>query len=290
MPDELITPTSTRITTTGPSIVLHDWGGEGSPTLLSHPTGFHGRCWAPVATALVRARRRVWSLDFRGHGDSDRDPHGYSWHGFADDVAAAVDHLGVAGAPGFLGVGHSKGGAALLLAEIDAPGTFERLWCFEPIVLPTDDEIPPNADNPLSKGARKRRDQWDSVEEAIESYASRPPLDVLRADALRAYVEYGLRRRNDGGFELKCRPEDESDVYSMGFSHGAYRRIGTIACPVVVACGEHTDAITPKLAEQLVARLPHGRVEVMGGLGHFGPMEGPDAVAASILRFAADAV
>jgi pimeloyl-ACP methyl ester carboxylesterase len=29
-------------------------------------------------------------------------------------------------------------------------------------------------------------------------------------------------------------------------------------------------------------RLPHGRAEVMAGLGHFGPLQEPTAVAASI--------
>ncbi|HEX2737730.1 MAG TPA: alpha/beta hydrolase [Acidimicrobiia bacterium] len=270
------------------SLALHDWGGDGPPTLLAHPTGFHGRAWAPVAELLVAAGRRVWSFDFRGHGDSDRSAEGYSWHGFADDVLAVVDDLGIAGAPGLVGVGHSKGGTALMLAEMREPGTFPKLWCFEPIFFPTDDELPPHRDNPLTKGALKRRADWGSVEEAIESYSSRPPLNVLRADALRAYVEYGLRRQADGSFELKCRPEDEAEIYAMGIAHGGYRRLAEVKCPVVVACGEHTDAITPALAEMIVARLPHGRVEVMTGLGHFGPMQDPDAIAASILRFSAE--
>ncbi len=34
--------------------------------------------------------------------------------------------------------------------------------------------------------------------------------------------------------------------------------------------------------------LPHGRLEVFPGLGHFGPQQDPDACAASILRFAAE--
>ena len=40
---------------------------RGAPRiLLAHPTGFHGRVWAPVAERLVAAGRHVWSLDFRG--------------------------------------------------------------------------------------------------------------------------------------------------------------------------------------------------------------------------------
>jgi pimeloyl-ACP methyl ester carboxylesterase len=52
-------------------------------------------------------------------------------------------------------------------------------------------------------------------------------------------------------------------------------------------CGEHTDAIPPPLGEMIVERLSAGRLEVMPGVGHFGPMQDPDATVESILRFAA---
>ena len=80
--------------------------------LLAHPTGFHGVVWQPVAERLVAAGRRVWSFDFRGHGDSDKSPDGeYSWDGFADDAGAVLDHLELRGEPSLVAAGHSKGAA-----------------------------------------------------------------------------------------------------------------------------------------------------------------------------------
>lgn len=288
MPADAASPTTDRFAAGALTLVVHDWGGDGSPTLLAHPTGFHGRCWAPVAESLVAAGRRVWSFDFRGHGDSDRSPDGYAWHGFADDVLAVVTHLGVTSDPALLAVGHSKGAAALLLAEEREEGTFARLWCYEPIIFPTEEPLPPDPDFSLAISARRRRFVWDSPEQALEAFASKPPLDVLRPDALRAYVRYGLRARDDGQYELKCLPDDEAEVYSMGMAHGAFARLGDVRCPTVVACGERTDAIVPALAGMIAERIPGGRLEVMPGLGHFGPMEDPDAVVASVLRFAAE--
>jgi len=256
--------------------------------LLAHPTGFHGYAWAPVAERLVAGGWKVWAFDFRGHGDSDPSPDGYDWHGFADDVLAVVDDVGIAGEPGLLAAGHSKGGAALILAEQRTPGTFPRLWCYEPIIFPSDEPMTPDPDFPLAAGARRRRAVWPSREEARAAYASKPPLDVLHPDALRAYVDHGLRPRQDGTFELKCTPDDEAAVYSMGMAHGAYGRLAEVQCPVAVVCGEHTDAIVPKLATMIAERLPHGRTEVMPGLGHFGPMEDPDAIVASMQRFAVE--
>jgi pimeloyl-ACP methyl ester carboxylesterase len=266
--------------------VVHDWGGAGDPVLLAHPTGFHGMVWAPVARRLIAAGRAVWSFDFRGHGDSDPSPNGYHWQGFGDDVAAVAAHLGLARQPSLLAAGHSKGAAALVLAELEAPGTFTRLWCHEPIMIPVDTALPPADDIPLVRDARKRRAVWDTPTQAFDSYRSRRPLSTLDAESLRAYVDYGLRPRPDGRVELKCRPDDEADMYAMMPAHGAFARLAELRLPVLVACGEHSDAIGPSVARLIADRIPNGQLELLPGVGHFGPLEDPERATQSMLRFA----
>lgn len=283
----LTAPISERIETpSGVGIVVHDWGGHGDPVLLAHPTGFHGRVWAPIASKLVRAGRHVWSFDFRGHGDSDPSPNGeYRWQEFADDALAVTRHLGLVGSRRLIASGHSKGGAALLWASVIEPGVYPRVWTYEPVIVPEEAAVLAATDNPLSAGARRRRDEWASREEALESYASKPPLNALAPASLAAYVDYGLRERPDGTLELKCRPENEATMYTMGASLGLFPRLSAIDCPVLVACGETSQSITPERAEQIVARLPHATLEVWEDRGHFGPLEDPDHGAESMLQF-----
>jgi pimeloyl-ACP methyl ester carboxylesterase len=268
-------------------LAVHDWGGTGAPTLLAHPTGFHGRVWAPVAARLVAAGRRVWSFDFRGHGDStapDPDGDAYSWTGFAADALAVADHLGVAGDPALLACGHSKGATALLLGEVARPATYLRVWAFEPIMFPTETLHLTADDFPLAGNARKRRNEWASIDEAYDAYASKRPLNVMTADSLRAYVEYGLRDRGDGVFELKCAPEVEAAVYAMAPRNGAWEHLPRIESSVLVACGEASRDIAPPLATRIADRLPHGTLEIWPGLGHFGPQQDPERCATSILE------
>jgi pimeloyl-ACP methyl ester carboxylesterase len=255
--------------------------------LLAHPTGFHGRVWAPIAERLIARGRRVCSFDFRGHGDSDAPDSDYSWHGFGDDVLAVTRHLGLAGDPTLLAAGHSKGGAALVLGELAQPGTYARLWLYEPIMFPSLEVLPPHEDFFLARAARKRRNEWPSRDAAFEAYASKPPLDVMTAESLHAYVDYGLRDRGDGVLELKCRPEVEAQVYTMGPNHGAFARLVDLTPPALVVCGETTQSIPPDLARTIAQRMPHGTVEVMSGVGHFGPQEDPERAVESMLRFAA---
>ncbi len=265
-------------------VACHDWGGGGHPILLAHATGLHGLVWRPVAERLVDAGRRVWSFDFRGHGDSDRSTQGYAWERFADDVAGVLAALGLDTDPNLVTVGHSKGATALLLAESARPGTIGRAWCFEPIVFPGEPRDPDHG-FPLAVGARRRRSEWGDPGEARHSWGARPPFDALHPDALTAYVEHGLRRRPDGGWVLKCAPEDEAATYAHGPAHGLWPALPTIETTVRVVCGERSDAIPPTLAARIAARLPHGSVEVMPDVGHFGPLEDPDAAVASIVAF-----
>lgn len=285
--------------TDGVGLALHDLGGDGPPVLLCHPTGFHALVWAPLAEHLS-ARFHCWALDFRGHGDSDLPgPDALGWDRMADDVLATALYLAElaeltepsatdrdddpAGqeAPPLLGVGHSMGGAALVLAEQAHPGTVAALWCFEPIVFPPMEGSPPAS--PLAESARRRRRAFPDRDAAFAHYAAKPPLGGLDPAALRAYVDHGFRDAPDGTVELKCAPETEAGVFESGIDHGGFARLGEVRCPTTVAASG--DGGPPAAVAPLVAQaLPQGFPESFPELTHFGPMEDPSAVSAAITR------
>ena len=215
----------------------------------------------------------------RGHGDSTRPADGqFAWSGFADDVLAVVD--------GFrldlpIGVGHSKGGAALVLAEARKPGTFRSLWLFEPVIFPPSFAF--TGENPLAAGARRRRSRFDSWAAAEANFSAKPPLDVLSPEALREYVTHGFALQPDGSVELKCRPEDEAQVFEMAGQSHAWEVVEQIGCPVTVVRGARSTPGPASFADDLAVRFPHGTLEAHEELGHFGPLEDPEAMARSVL-------
>lgn len=272
-------------TTDGLRLALHEHGGSGRPTLLAHATGFHGAVWEPLSDALGEGFER-WAVDFRAHGASVSPPgDALPWVAAGDDVLAAVDALGTQ--PGqLLGVGHSMGGAALLLAEQARPGLFAGLWLYEPIAPPPGAGLPAGAGNVLAEGALRRRKSFPSKAAALENFASKPPLSVARADALHAYVRHGFVAAEDGAVHLACRPADESQIYRGGSAHGAFDRLDAVQCPTVIVTGGES-AGPGAFAPALVEALPFGRREVHPHLGHFGPLEAPSELAASVVAFAA---
>ena len=275
-----LAPTGRARAADGVGVAYYDMGGDGPPLVLAHATGFCGPTLAPMARRLGDAFRCV-ALDERGHGASDPPPGEVDWHGFAADVLAVVDHLGLRRP---VGMGHSCGGAALLLAEQARPGTFDALYCYEPVVYPGEVPLPPDRDNPLSVGARRRNAAFTSRRQALANFSGKAPFDRLDPEALAAYVDNGFEPGADGTIGLRCRREHESEVYAHAFSHDAFARLPEVRCPVTLACGGDTDSFGVALLERFAARLARPTTAVVAGVGHFGPQEDPALVGASVRR------
>lgn len=277
----------------GDYVVVHDLGrgaGRGARSdkerdlLLVHATGLHGRVWAPLVAHLApRLRAGAMAVDVRGHGESGPLPEGgLAWEDLAADLLAVVDQLALCRP---LGLGHSSGASLLLLAEELRPGTFDALYCVEPIGKAADDPPPPNPAHPLAEGARRRRRRFSSRQEAFDTYAAKPPFSQVSAEALWAYVEHGFADEDgegDGGVRLRCLPEAEADMYAHGLSNHAYRDLVRVRCPVILACGDRSAAVTAQTLAGWAARLHDACVEILPGLGHFAPLEDPPAVARSV--------
>jgi pimeloyl-ACP methyl ester carboxylesterase len=291
-PSDDPTVTHTTITSSdGVVVTVHDFAGpdpSGPTVLAAHATGFHGMVWQPLAGTLAHSTgARVVAPDLRGHGASAL-PEGVvlDWDGFADDVLAVIDALGLHKP---VGVGHSKGGAALLRAEARRPGTFAGLWCFEPVVFPPEVGRERNEGNPLAAGAMRRRDLFDSALEARANYGSKPPMAAFDPRVLDAYVAHGLEPVDpldpDGPVRLRCRPEIEAETYRMGAAHNTFEFLGDVACPAVIACGGPEPFGPGNFADQIAGAITHGRLARYDDLGHFGPLTHPDTMATDIAAF-----
>ncbi|MGD0882420.1 MAG: alpha/beta hydrolase [Acidimicrobiales bacterium] len=283
--DPAADPALTCTTPDGIDLAVYDFGGAGVDLLLVHATGFCAGVLLPLARALGD-RFHCWALDLRGHGRSGRPADGdFAWSGFCTDVLTTADHLGLVRPVGF---GHSCGGATLLLAEQARPDTFRSLYLYEPVVIPDWFVPPAPGRNPLTEGARRRRETFPSAEDAFANFSSKPPFGDLDPDVLLRYVEDGFEPvpADEGGdgmeIRLRCRRDDEAEVYLHGFGNGVFPRLHEVQCPVTLGYGIETDAFGPDLMAADAARLPHGSLEPYDGLGHFGPLQSPDEVASRV--------
>lgn len=244
----------------------------------SHATSFCGAVWDPIVEQ-VGGEHLVW--DQIGHGQASGLPRPFDWWVFGADVAKTVSE---AGGP-VIGVGHSMGGTALVMAELLVPGSFDYLVLLEPILLP-----PPFAprDNPVAGSAERRRATFSSLSEARDHLRSKPPFATWHQAAFEGYLRDGFRLTGDGtGVTLSCDPNDEAEIYRTAFAHGAWDRLGEVDVPTLVLAGADSDTHDQALIREIAARFPSAGFEIVTGVGHFLPMERPDLVADRVRRLGA---
>ncbi len=257
----------------GVRLAAYRLGGDGPPIMLVHATGFHAHVWLPMVASL-RARYTLFGFDLRGHGESEApaDVEAYHYRTMARDLLAVADHFGIAN---FSGIGHSVGGALLVAAEIARPGTVKRAVLFEPIVLPPEQ----TDETAAAAAARTRRTVFDSTAQMIDRWSARGAFATFDPDALRAYVEYGVRDRPDGGVELKCSRDAEVGTFVNDTRSGIWPDLDRYRTPTLILVGDRSTSRAAPIAERQGRAMIDARVERFAELSHFLPFERPREMA-----------
>ncbi|MEC8921666.1 MAG: alpha/beta hydrolase [Actinomycetota bacterium] len=261
--------------------VLHDFGGEGPPLLLTHGNGLNAAMWTTVLPVL-QPHRHCFGLDFRGHGASrvKRPPLDVERSRLVTEVLEATDAIGQGPIDA---VGHSLGGATLVRTELENLGTFRRLWLFEPVMVPEEQERP-DGDHPLVIAARRRRTDFPSLASFVERLQSKPPFSECEDAAVLGYATLGTKKTPDG-ISLSCSGEVEAQIFSTG-TPTDFETLRSITAPTVVARGEIVgtgNELPPAMAEPIASHLGSGQLLEMKGLTHFGPMEAGQRVGEAVL-------
>ena len=95
---------------------------DAPPMVLLHALGDSRADWAPVLARFAR-HHRVYAVDQRGHGDSDR-PGVYSFDALCADAVAFLDALELTGVTL---VGHSMGGVVTYRVALARPDLVSRI-------------------------------------------------------------------------------------------------------------------------------------------------------------------
>jgi len=277
-PRRQIVPVSNRWGTGELSVM--DYGDARRPVdlVFVHANGFNAATYRSLLAPLS-ASLRILAPDLRGHGRT-RLPTPvegrWSWGDHRDDLVALLDTLD--GPPVAL-AGHSMGGTSSLLAAAERPDKVSRLLMFDPVVLPRGFSammaIPGLRSLPrlwpITKGAIRRRDRFDTPQQAMDNWRGRGAFTGWSEMMLADYVSEALVPDDDGAFRLACAPRWEASNYAAQ-GHNPWRALRRLQRPVrVLKAGTGTVcSIAPE-----PGRLPHVIVDTVPG-GHLFPMTTPD--------------
>lgn len=271
------------------SLAYHEWSaGDGADTLLiAHATGFHGRCYDPIAAHFPD--HRVIALDMHGHGASGGEPLN-DWQCVVEELIDLIDHLKLRDA---VGMGHSMGGHAIIRAATVREEAFRSLILFDPVVLtPEFYEVKVSGFAPgqMHPAAKRKRD-FASAEEMIERFEARDPYNLFRRDVFENYCRFGLTPVEGGGYELSCTPEMEASMYMSSLSgEPALEAARGLKVPATVVRAMQTGTRDFKGSPtwpMLAASMPAGIDMNRADMTHFHPFQDPED-AARIIREAMD--
>lgn len=240
--------------------------GQGAPLVLVHGLGSSTRDWEYQIPVLA-AHYRVIALDVRGHGRSDKPRERYSIQGFAEDVAALIEHLRLG--PVHL-VGISMGGMIGFQLGVDHPALLKSLC-----IVNSGPEV-------------KAKSPRDYLEIAIRWSLSRLlSLDsIAKALGLRLFPkpeQAELRRKIEQRW-----PQNDKRAYLASLDAiigwGVRERLARILCPTLVVTADH-DYTPVAIKAAYVKELPNARLVVIEDSRHATPLDQPERFNSILLNF-----
>ncbi|HEV2079448.1 MAG TPA: alpha/beta hydrolase [Allosphingosinicella sp.] len=265
---------------------------NGHTVLLLHGKNFNGDYWGRTAADLASAGYRVVIPDQIGFGKSTK-PIGYpfSFHQFAANTAALLDHLGLERAAV---LGHSMGGMVATRFALMVPDRTERLVLVNPIGLEDWKRVVPY----LSV--------WDWYEQELQKdYAS------IRTYQLESYYDGAWRPAYERPVELLAGMTLSPDwprmawvqalTYDMIFTQPVVYEFGDVAVPTLLIIGTRDRTALGKglvseevrqrlgrydeLGERTAAAIPEAELVELDGVGHLPHLEVYGRFIEPLLRF-----
>jgi pimeloyl-ACP methyl ester carboxylesterase len=264
---------------------VYHYGGEpNKPVLhLALANGFPPQTYVPLLQPFS-ASYRVLSFLPRPLWENPPPPASLvSWQGMADDLLAALDAHGIR--EPIVGVGHSMGGVATMLAALQSPERFRGIVLLDPTIFPPRylwlmavmRAVGLNARFPLVNKALKRRAQFASPEEAFTYWRGKALFTDWLDDTLRLYVEGLLTPAAGGGYRLRWSPAWEARYYATIYTQ-TWSKIGQLngLMPVLTIRGDQTNTFLAPAPQLMRQRLPKMTFAEIGGHGHLFPQSAPD--------------
>lgn len=241
-----------------------------SPVILLHGGGANAHWWDHLANRIA-ARRPVFALDFRGHGDSDY-PASRVVGAFNDDLEDLVSWLA---REDVILVGHSLGAAVALDHATRFPATRALV-----LVDLARGGLP--ATGRRARLALSLRRTYRTRVEAIERFRFLPESSHA-SEALRAAIgASSVREEADGRFGYKFDP--------AWFALPSRPRpdLSALRCPTLLVRGSESTLLTSEAARSFLAEVKSARLVEIADAGHHVLVDQPERLLAALETFLDD--
>lgn len=262
--------------------------------LWLHATGFNAMTYQSILAPLG-LRTKVQAVDGRGHGRSTlpTDPAKLrSWSTYRDDIIAMMMREAPT-KPIVLG-GHSMGATVALMVAGKVPERVAGLVLVDPVILHPRfyraQHLLPGItakmaqNSSMPRQARKRRSEFGSQSEILDSYTGRGAFKTWREPFLSDYMLDAFDRvdenepdSEDQTWRLLCDPQWEAATFAAQRNRpwSALAKVRKHKIPITVLQPENESVMTDQVAKRLQRKCPHLLLKIRRNTTHFLPMEAP---------------
>lgn len=269
---------------------LEDLGGRGDLLHIAPANGFPIQSYQPLIDDLAQDYQLV-HLPPRAVWEDEPVPSEHrSWK---ETVARDLDQgMQQHRLNNVIGVGHSFGGIATLLTVIANPERFKALVLLDPTIFSSlmlwglwiKQRL--RIDDPMSKGAERRRDRFDSYQEADDRLRKKALFADWDEHAFQGYIDSMMIDPLKGDVRLRWAKAWEAYYFRTIYT-GIWRDLPKLngQLPILTIRGGTSDTLTASVAQRLQKLLPDMVYHEMVGHGHLFPHSAPRQTAQIIRRF-----
>jgi pimeloyl-ACP methyl ester carboxylesterase len=252
----------------GVNISLAVWKGGEHPMLCIHGITANCREWDVMAPALTDSHK-LFAMDLRGRGGSDRPESGYSIRYHIQDIISLLDDLGIKRCSI---MGHSLGAFITLAFAAQYPKRIERI-----VLVDGGGDLSPEQMQHVFAGIKPSLSRLGQVFPSVRHYLSAmrqsPCFDW--STAYEAYFRHELEE-TEGGVRCNIRPEhilEESANLCRFKCSDFYTQI---ECPTLILKATdglitQDDLLLPKdVIKRMLNAIPKAECFEVAGTNHYG--------------------
>lgn len=258
--------------------------GEGLPVVFVHGSFSDYRTWSYMLIPMSEKHRYIaYTQRYFGTQPWPTESVTYDLYVDEQDLIAFIEHLGVGAV---VLVGWSRGVQPAVMVARSRPDLVSKLVLYEGTVTELDPENGPEVEANSGKALQEKKmmaaieqgDYQEAVKWLFEIALQHPPNTFeIQPTALQKVVLDNARTLTQLFPEVPSdRPEFNCDYYS------------TVNTPALVIHGENTDPWWQYESETMADCLPDGKLEILAGATHDGPLSRPQELTELISDYIAD--